>query len=93
MAETAALLGLCATCAKAEGCTFPRKRGVPVRRCEGFVGCDSSSRARPAREPRGRAAASPEGGAQEGLCARCANRETCTFPKPEGGVWDCEEYR
>jgi hypothetical protein len=27
-----------------------------------------------------------------GICSTCANRETCTFPKPEGGVWQCEEY-
>jgi len=32
-------------------------------------------------------------GAYMGLCKSCANRETCTFPKPEGGVWHCEEYR
>ena len=28
----------------------------------------------------------------EGLCVNCANRETCLFPKSEGGVWHCEEY-
>ena len=27
-----------------------------------------------------------------GLCMDCANAETCTWPKPEGGVWHCEEY-
>lgn len=27
-----------------------------------------------------------------GLCANCANRETCLIPKSEGGVWHCEEY-
>jgi len=30
---------------------------------------------------------------QKGLCANCENRETCTMPSPEGGVWHCEEYR
>lgn len=28
----------------------------------------------------------------KGLCVNCANRQTCLFPKPEGGVWHCEEY-
>jgi hypothetical protein len=28
----------------------------------------------------------------KGLCVNCANRHTCLFPKPEGGVWHCEEY-
>jgi hypothetical protein len=29
----------------------------------------------------------------KGLCVNCDNRHTCTFPKPEEGVWHCEEYR
>jgi hypothetical protein len=32
------------------------------------------------------------GGEHKGLCMNCANRETCLYPKPEGGVWHCEEY-
>ena len=28
----------------------------------------------------------------KGLCQTCEYRETCTYPKPEGGVWHCEEY-
>jgi len=28
-----------------------------------------------------------------GLCVNCEDRETCIYPKPEGGVWRCEEYR
>jgi len=27
-----------------------------------------------------------------GLCANCLHRDTCGFPKPESGVWHCEEY-
>ena len=27
-----------------------------------------------------------------GLCANCDVRATCTFPKPQGGVWFCAEY-
>ena len=30
--------------------------------------------------------------AYSGLCSNCDNRETCIYPKPEGGVWRCEEY-
>ena len=29
----------------------------------------------------------------KGLCINCENSKTCTLPKPEGGVWHCEEYR
>ena len=27
-----------------------------------------------------------------GLCATCLYRDSCDFPKPDGGVWQCEEY-
>ena len=28
----------------------------------------------------------------KGLCSNCAHRESCCLPKPESGVWHCEEY-
>jgi hypothetical protein len=34
-----------------------------------------------------------DSGKYKGLCKSCKNREICTFSKPEGGVWHCEEYR
>jgi len=27
-----------------------------------------------------------------GLCMNCEHRRTCTYPKPEGGIWHCEDY-
>lgn len=30
--------------------------------------------------------------APRGLCATCVHRAVCDFPRPEGGVWRCEEY-
>jgi glutamate dehydrogenase (NAD(P)+) len=27
-----------------------------------------------------------------GLCETCAKDETCSLPKPEGGVWRCQDY-
>jgi hypothetical protein len=27
-----------------------------------------------------------------GLCADCIHRDCCDFPRPESGVWRCEEY-
>ena len=27
-----------------------------------------------------------------GLCVNCTKDETCTLPRPEGGVWRCEEF-
>ena len=28
----------------------------------------------------------------KGLCVNCAHRNYCMFPRPESGVWHCEEY-
>lgn len=28
----------------------------------------------------------------KGLCINCEHRFTCTLPRPESGVWYCEEY-
>lgn len=28
-----------------------------------------------------------------GLCSNCDHLATCTLPKREGGVWQCEEYQ
>ena len=57
----------------------------------------------PPREENGRDAAEPEtrpskpgekGEAErfKGLCMNCDNRFDCLLPRPEGGVWHCEEY-
>lgn len=29
----------------------------------------------------------------KGLCRNCRKLKTCKLPKPEGGVWRCEEYQ
>lgn len=29
----------------------------------------------------------------KGLCSNCEERATCIYPKPEGGVWHCDEFR
>ncbi|MFB3788142.1 MAG: hypothetical protein ACE15F_17415 [bacterium] len=28
----------------------------------------------------------------KGLCVDCANRESCTYPRTDGGIFHCEEY-
>jgi hypothetical protein len=33
-----------------------------------------------------------DSGKYKGLCKNCKKRETCSLPKPEGGVWRCEHY-
>jgi hypothetical protein len=31
-------------------------------------------------------------GVLRGLCINCDLRRDCTYPKPPGGVWNCDEY-
>ncbi len=28
----------------------------------------------------------------KGLCKNCRKRDNCQLPRPEGGVWRCEDY-
>jgi hypothetical protein len=88
-ARAATLGGLCTNCEHLEDCTY----ASPVN--ETWF-CEEFSFARP--EPLAPAvqAAAPE--AEEtaphlGLCMNCDLRDTCTFPKPPGGVWFCGEYK
>ena len=91
--------GLCETCVHAAECTFPRNPDRPVMCCDEFEGeLKSAQEENSAQESsdRAHAAASdsdPNGSiAVKGLCRTCSKRDTCTYPKPEGGVWHCDEY-
>lgn len=85
--------GLCTSCSNASDCTFPRSMTGPVIECDEFEGIVAVAPAtRPADpEPTNRfAVANREW--YPGLCLTCEKREGCTFPKPEGGVFSCDEF-
>lgn len=85
--------GLCASCKDARLCTFGRDPKVPVMSCEEYNG--SAGSAAYGCADRAEEAAEHEPEREEmplGLCANCAHFESCTFPKFEGGIWQCEEY-
>jgi hypothetical protein len=98
MATISIYRGLCSTCRNDPTCTYPRDPKRPVTQCEEFDGELSAPR-----NPTERS--DPPFGSFElrsrweekhkyaGLCIICDNREICTFPRPEGGVWHCGEYR
>jgi len=98
--------GLCSTCKNTSTCTYPRDPDRPIFYCcehEGYEECEGSvslALLRPgnifSQKPDFVAkplTMEPATGVDKGLCRNCTNRETCTFPKPEGGVWHCDEYR
>ncbi len=92
--------GLCSSCKTASGCTYTRDLRRPVLQCEEFEGYEP--RIVKTTVENILLKTNPEFGSSNeerdlskygGLCRNCEDRETCTFPKPEGGVWHCEEYR
>jgi hypothetical protein len=83
---------LCSNCNHAETCCNRRGSNRPVFFCEEFdvfvpvqasAVSESMSTQQPKRQNVSRGI---------GLCVNCDNAKTCTLPKPEGGVWHCEEY-
>lgn len=93
--------GLCSTCNNVSTCFYFATRG-PALFCELYDdhvnGAPPVSQSRlvrtPPRAERRRPAATPpqKPVVLKGLCVNCEHRDTCTFPKPPGGVWRCEEY-
>jgi hypothetical protein len=91
--------GLCSTCNGASTCTFPRDPERPIMHCDeldSYQGDTVTVKKVAPVEPAGPKAVSEAAQKElrkyKGLCVNCENRETCTFPKPEGGVWHCDEY-
>ena len=90
-------LGLCSNCKNDSDCTFKKNRQKPSFYCEEFE-VDASPSVETTRkykspEPSSIDTEDDDSGKFTGLCSNCDNRITCAFPKPEGGIWHCEEYR
>ena len=93
--------GLCATCSTASTCIFLRSAEEPILQCEEFDDRGPAA-PKPARydadieltRQRWESAALEIATLQtnRGLCANCEHNATCTFDRPEAGVWHCEEY-
>lgn len=90
--------GLCELCNLRSSCKFPRSMEHKVTSCEEFDGRGSepghkgavSSAARHSLNVVSRDTVTNS--LARGLCATCEKFDTCQFPKPEGGVWQCEEF-
>ena len=91
--------GLCATCERAAQCIYLRSSTRAIHECEEFAlpeadrsACtaDRSQSLPAAQLPP--AAENSAGKSLLGLCVNCNHLEQCTYLRPEGGVWSCEEY-
>lgn len=90
--------GICAHCVNASECAYPKDAGRPTLFCDEFEGFEPRAMARVSSihekcKAAPQADSSKELALYKGLCRTCANNDGCDFPKPEGGVWRCEEYK
>ena len=88
---------LCSSCKHASTCTFPKDPERPSFYCEEFeieVAPKMQTAGGEKQQP-----VTPDTGKFKGktqfvgLCCDCENRHNCIFPKPDGGIWHCQEYR
>jgi hypothetical protein len=93
-------LGLCSYCKSAPNCTFVRDPNRPVYECEEFEGITyvsirvpNQKNISPANSSKNPLTREDSLHSYKGLCSNCEERATCVYPKPEGGVWHCDEYR
>jgi len=84
--------GLCVSCKNAPKCDYLKIAKKPVLQCSEFQGFES----RPMKKAPDLKPKKPEEADDAskfmGLCRTCEIRKTCKYPKPEGGVWHCDEY-
>lgn len=80
-------------------CSWPRRLDRPIwqsdqphqalRRYESLPDADLAAEADLRTNP---GPAGEEFSRVKGLCRFCARRDTCVYPKHEGGVWHCTEF-
>lgn len=93
-------LGLCSYCKSAPNCTFVRDPNRPVCQCEEFdemtyayVGIPKQKDISLKYLSKNPLTSEDPFHHYKGLCINCEERATCIYPKPEGGVWHCDEFR
>ena len=92
MPDNSAYPSLCSTCRPAATGNCANAAGGQSFYCELFEIDSPSQQIREHLPPRQEPPAT-ELTDDIGLCCDCENRRSCMFPKPEGGVWHCEEYQ
>ncbi len=88
-------LGICSTCNHLEECIARKNWKGPVTFCEEYddylpprIVISNDDKNGLKHEPRKK-----ELSEFKGLCMNCEARKRCKFPKTEGGIWHCEEYK
>ena len=92
-------IGLCVTCNNVATCFHRRRHNQPVWQCEEFDDSDLTEEKQKDNANMQKVSIEEVNDNYDehpdnlgGLCSSCKHREVCTYSKPEGGVWCCEEY-
>lgn len=88
-------VGLCSTCINSVNCIYRARRGFDAIYCEMFcIEADSTKQSDDFNEERLilPGVQNSYSASFKGLCQNCQNRDGCLLPRPEEGVWHCEEY-
>ena len=100
MLQTSMARGICAACQHDSDCTYLRDFDHPPLQCEQFEMFlptpDVASPRAVSKPKRMEGIRSPKDSPPPrslGLCSSCIHQASCTYSKPEGGVWHCEEYQ
>jgi len=84
--------GICAACVYGDDCALQAGSERMILQCGQFELAFPEANRHSAAPSRALPVQAPDSGEYAGLCASCEKRETCTYIKPEGGIWRCEEY-
>lgn len=84
---------LCSNCDHGDACVGGTRPRRPIFFCEEFEVSGAVAARELNRPVEERPRAMPSTNGYVGLCMNCENARTCVLPKPEGGIWHCEEYR
>ena len=91
--------GLCTTCNNASDCVYRSQRGFDATYCETYVcysmtvvGSDETDDTESNITSAKSTSRKKTQHLDRGLCSNCENCDKCHLPKPDGGVWHCEEY-
>ncbi|KUG23944.1 hypothetical protein ASZ90_006242 [hydrocarbon metagenome] len=84
--------GICLTCAHFSKCALKHEKRAPIgiQYCEEYQTVCLEPVVVTYEKPK--KMKQPPSGIL-GLCSNCVHYSYCSFPKPEAGIWHCEDYQ
>jgi hypothetical protein len=88
------VIGLCMTCNNVSTCVYRKRYKKPVWHCEEFDNyvLPKYNQILIMNDDEFLGIQQKETNQFKGLCSNCDDRYSCKYPKPESGIWHCEEY-